>query len=192
MYLNWIGLGLISFVVAYLTYQVWNNTSPPEFNPIRSGLLVAQDVGKTKQIQSKTGDASMVTELNRRRAIQTIGQFNDSSIKESTHQKGSTTGAIETFFLTAICPPILAILENIVYDAGDACEEFCEILNDTGRGPSYDSGGANNPTCNNPLPPIIDYDAGGAGDEYDEIIDNTGNGKRYDSGGAGNIRVCSD
>jgi hypothetical protein len=134
----------------------------------------------------------MVTELNRRRAIQTIGQFNDSSIKESTHQKGSTTGALETFFLTAICPPIFAILENIVYDAGDACEEFCEILNDDGRGPSYDSGGANNPTCNNPLPPITDYDAGGAGDEYNEIIDNTGNGRRYDSGGAGNIRVCSE
>ena len=103
MYLNLIGLGLVSVFVAYFVYSAWQPASKV-LNPIRSGLLVAQDTGKSKQIQSKTGDASMRTELNRRRAIQTVGLAKPKTIRESTYQTGSTTGALETFFLSSICP----------------------------------------------------------------------------------------
>jgi len=150
MYLNWIGLGLISFVVVYLTYQVWNNTSPPEFNPIRSGLLVAQDVGKTKQIQSKTGDASMATELNRRRAIYTFGYEKPCYIKETKHQKGSTTGALETFFISSLfCP--CCVPQDVWYDAGGVDDEFDLVLDDNiySRG-ANDAGNQDTEIC----PPV--------------------------------------
>ena len=192
MYLNWIGLGFVGLVGLYFgwqTFKFFTRVGPSK--PSIPGFLVAQDTGKSKQIQSKTGDASMQTELQRRRAIQTIGRLYPSSIKETAYQKGSTTGAIETFFLTAICPPILAIFENIIYDAGEACEEFCEVLDDTGKGPAYDSGGAPNTGCVVPPPIGIDYDAGAARDEYCEVLEDTGglNDPRYD-GGNSNAPSC--
>ena len=183
MVLNWIGLGFVGLVMLYFGWQAFKFfTRVGPSKPGIPGLLVAQDTGKSKQIQSKTGDASMQTELQRRRTIQTVGRLNPSSIKETTHQKGSTTGAIETFFLSSICPPILAILENLIYDAGGACQEFCEVLDDTGSGPAYDAGGAPNTGCVPPLPIGIDYDAGGARDEYCDVLEDTGVGPGYDAG----------
>jgi hypothetical protein len=141
MYLNLIGLGLISLFVGALVYY----SSKPSLisaNPVRSGLLVAQDTGKTKQIVSKTGDASMVTEKARRIAIRSnIFQ----TIKETTYQKGSATGALE-MMLTSICPPFSGIPLPI-YDAGGAASDFCDILVDTGSGKTYDAGGAATRLC---------------------------------------------
>jgi hypothetical protein len=122
MYLNLIGLGFIGLCLSYLVYQFFKPTAKEE-KPQRSGLLVAQDTGKSKQIQSKTGDASMQVELRRRRAIQGSGRIEPKKIKESTYQKGSTTGAIETFFITGICPPLARVIENLFYDGGGASNE---------------------------------------------------------------------
>jgi hypothetical protein len=183
MVLNWIGLGFVGIVGLYFgwqTFKFFTRVGPS--TPGIPGFLVAQDTGKSKQISSKSGDASMRTELQRRRAIQTVGRLYPSRIKETVHQKGSTTGAIETFFLTSICPPILAIFENIIYDAGESCQEFCEVLEDTGSGPGYDSGGAPNTFCIVPPPIAIDYDAGAARDEYCEVLEDTGVGPGYDGG----------
>jgi len=100
MYLNLIGLGGVALFLSYLTY---NFSRPvPTQTVERSGLLVAEDAGKSKQIVSKTGDASMRVELHRRQTIQTLGKANPFSIKESTYQKGSTTGALETFMLSSL------------------------------------------------------------------------------------------
>ena len=145
MYLNLIGLGFIGLVGSYLVYQFFR-PSPKIVNPQRSGLLVAQDTGKSKQIQSKTGDASVQVELRRRRAIQGLGRINKSNIKESTYQKGSTTGALETFFISGICPQIN---EALLYDGGGASNEYCDILNDEGTGCAYDGGDANTRVCGN-------------------------------------------
>jgi hypothetical protein len=98
--LNTIVVTAVSGFIAYLVYQSLKPT-PSMFAPQRSGLLVAQDTGKSKQIQSKTGDASMRTELTRRRTIQTSGKSDPLKIKEATYQKGSTTGSIETYFISS-------------------------------------------------------------------------------------------
>jgi hypothetical protein len=187
MYLNLIGLGFIGLVASYLVYQFFKPT-PKVLKPQRNGLLVAQDTGKSKQIQSKTGDASMQVELRRRRTIQGLGRVNKSSIKESTYQKGSTTGALETFFITGICPPIQEIIENLLYDGGGACDDFCSVLEDTGSGPGYDAGNVDAPNCTNAIIGI-DYDGGGASNEYCNVLNDQGDGCVYDAGTA-DIRVC--
>lgn len=99
MDLNTIFLSLFGVMFVYASYTAWTTPIPVTFNPMRSGLLVAQDVGKSKQIQSKTGDASMHVEKLRRQAIKAVGSAKPLSIKETTYQLGSTTGAIETFLI---------------------------------------------------------------------------------------------
>jgi hypothetical protein len=182
MYLNLIGLGFVGLCLSYLVYQFFKPVAKVVI-PQRSGLLVAQDTGKSKQIQSKTGDASMQVELRRRRAIQALGRIELKKIKESTYQKGSTTGALETFFISGICPPIEKIIENLLYDAGGACDDYCSVLEDTGSGPGYDAGDANAPGCD-VAPLVTDYDAGGACDDYCSVLEDTGVGPGYDAGNA--------
>lgn len=99
MDLNTIFLSMFGLMFIYVGYTAWTSPIPVTFNPIRNGLLVAQDVGKSKQIQSKTGDASLHVEKLRRQAIKAIGSAKPLSIKETTYQLGSTTGAIETFLI---------------------------------------------------------------------------------------------
>ena len=99
MGLNTIFLSLFGLMFVYAGYTAWTTPIPAVFNPLRNGFLVAQDVGKSKQIQSKTGDASLYVEKLRRQAIKTVGSAKPLSIKESAYQKGSTTGAIETFLI---------------------------------------------------------------------------------------------
>jgi hypothetical protein len=99
MDLNTIFLSLFGIMFVYAGYSAWTTPIPITFNPIRNGLLVAQDVGKSKQIQSKTGDASLYVEKLRRQTIKSVGADKPFSIKESTYQLGSTTGAIETFLI---------------------------------------------------------------------------------------------
>jgi len=140
MYLNLIGLGLVSLFVGAVVY--YSRRPVLSANPVRSGLLVAQDTGKTRQIVSKTGDASMVTERKRRSAIRSnITQ----SIKETTYQKGSLTGALE-MMLTSVCPSIYPSISGF-YDAGEAADSFCDILENTGSGQAYDAGDASTRVC---------------------------------------------
>ena len=83
----------------YAGYVAWTSPIPVVFNPVRNGFLVAQDVGKSKQIQSKTGDTSLHIEKLRRQTIKTVASAKPLSIKETIYQLGSKTGAIETFFI---------------------------------------------------------------------------------------------
>lgn len=99
MDLNTIFLSLFGVLALYAGYSIWTRPSSVVFNPIRSGLLVAQDTGKSKQIQSKTGDASMYVERVRRQTIKTVGSMSPELIREGRTTLGSTTGAIETFFI---------------------------------------------------------------------------------------------
>ena len=99
MDLNTVFLSMFGLMFVYAGYTAWTAPIPVTFNPMRNGLLVAQDVGKSKQIQSKTGDASLHIEKLRRQAIKTVGSSKPFSIKESTYQLGSTTGVIETFLI---------------------------------------------------------------------------------------------
>ena len=182
MYLNWIGLGFVGIVGLYFGWQAFKFfTRVVPSAPTRTGLLVAQDTGKSKHNQSKNGDASMNTELQRRRTVQMVGRSKPESIKETVYQKGSTTGAIETFFLLSVCPPIAQLFENLIYDAGFADDDFCDILNDIGSGPTYDSGRANNTACDINAPRMAYYDAGTAGDDFPDMLDKNGS---YDGGTA--------
>jgi hypothetical protein len=91
-------IGSASFFI-YLFYSSLKPKVSP-FAPQRSGLLVAQDTGKTHHIQSKTGDASLAIERVRRKTIQSFGVLNREKIKETHTQLGSTTGALEAFLLS--------------------------------------------------------------------------------------------
>uniref|UniRef100_A0A6C0EQD7 Uncharacterized protein n=1 Tax=viral metagenome TaxID=1070528 RepID=A0A6C0EQD7_9ZZZZ len=129
MDINILSIGIFGLGIAYMVYTV------PKVNiekqPERSGLLVAQDTGKSKQIQSKTGDASMRIELRRRQTIQTSGKSDHEKLREATYQKGSTTGAIETYMLSSILTYIPKCLPyDTIYDGGDEKDEFCTYEGD--------------------------------------------------------------
>ncbi len=89
-------ISLIGFT-ALFSYIVYSSLKPKvsPFVPQRSGLLVAQDTGKTHYNQSKTGDASLFVQKVRRRAIRESGTL----VRETHTQLGSTTGAIETYLV---------------------------------------------------------------------------------------------
>jgi hypothetical protein len=143
MYLNYIGLGLISFTLICLSYQLWT-LHVLEFNPVRSGLLVPIDVNKSKHIQSKTGDASLTTERKRRKTIYTVGRSNECYIKEGTYQKGSTTGAIETYFISNIRET--CIRPSTWYDGGGVDDEFDLVLDDNKRYDVFSNDAGNHDT----------------------------------------------
>jgi len=138
MDLNTIFLSLFGLMFAYAGYIVWLSPSPVIFNPIRNGLLVAQDTGKSKQIVSKTGDASMQVELNRRRAIQTNGRVKN----KFNANLGSISGAIETYMISGICA-YNAYLSDVIFDGGEVIDELCPISGDA----IYDAGGADTRVC---------------------------------------------
>jgi hypothetical protein len=128
----------ISTLFGYLIYKSLKPTKV--FNPQRFGLLVAQDTGKTKHVQSKTGDASLAIERIRRTAIQNGGR---DKIKETRTQKGSTTGALEVFFISRICACVCPPTQDIIYDGGGATNEYCPIHGFD----NYDAGGADTRVC---------------------------------------------
>lgn len=140
MDLNTIFLSLFGLMFAYAGYTILTTPTPVTFNPVRSGLLVAQDTGKSKQIQSKTGDASLRIERVRRRAIQGNGRLHKSRIRETRTQMGSTTGAIE-MMITGICPNLN--FYDVILDGGDELAEYCEFVGDG----YLDAGNATTKAC---------------------------------------------
>jgi hypothetical protein len=152
MDLNTISLGLLSLPILYLVYLYF--TLPATVVLQKPQFLWGEQVGRTRSIQSKNGDASMATEMTRRRTIHVHGKQNPSAIKERTHGKGSGTGAIETFFLTSICPPVcLKIIKKIcepydvIFDGGYIDSEFCPVLDDSDGNIVYDAGGIDTIVC---------------------------------------------
>lgn len=148
MDLNTISVGLLSMPLLYLLYLYF--TLPVTLVPEKPRFLWGEQVGKSKFIQSKNGDASMATEMTRRRAIQMVGQQSPSKIKETRTSSGSGTGAIESFFLTAICPAFCKICKDydILFDGGYIDSEFCPVLDDEdGSAIVYDAGGIDTIVC---------------------------------------------
>ena len=146
--MEWISVNsvVVTLIAAIMTYVVYQSLKPqpsPFAAPQRSGLLVAQDTGKSKQIQSMTGDASMAIERRRRQTIQASGKANPSKLKEATYQKGSTTGAVETYMLSSVCPR--PIPYDIIYDGGNEGDEFCPYEGD--GDPKLDAGNETTKAC---------------------------------------------
>jgi hypothetical protein len=152
--INTMSMGFFGILFLYGAYQYWRLPNDVKYGPTIPQLLVPQQVGRTRHIQSKTGDASMATEKNRRRAIQSAGRVDHSKIRESRTSSGSSTGALETFMLSSICPPavrpvIQQFVEAVeefaayVFDAGFAGDEYDMVLDGSDGGPVYDAGNAN-------------------------------------------------
>lgn len=120
--------------------------------------------GKSRSLQAK-GDASLHTELLRRRTIQRVGRLDYSKIKESRTQFGSTTGAIETFMITGIGNlPKQGCVSDIIYDGGGQSGEYCPV---PGSG-TFDAGNQNTRVCES-CPPDIIYDAGNQSANFCQI-----------------------
>jgi hypothetical protein len=94
---NTVAISFLGILSLYVVYVGWSARPKIQINPLTPW---GEETGKTHHIQSKTGDASMVTELRRRQAIQQVGRINKRKIKETKTQLGSTTGALETFMLS--------------------------------------------------------------------------------------------
>jgi hypothetical protein len=151
--INTLFIGIFILIIGGGVTSYWLSRVDPYEAP--TGVLpVPIQVGKNKIIVSKTGDASMRTEYNRRKAI--IGS-NSCGISPKFSFSGSTNGSLETYFLSSICPsfvkdyPIPTTIEGIISSITG---------NSTGTG-VLDGGGANvdNKTS-------VFADAGGAKTDY--------------------------
>lgn len=91
MDLNTICIGLLLIPVVYVVYKFY--TDPGFIAPVMPKALWGEQVGKTKHIQSKTGDASLFTQHTRRAAT-----------KNGGFQRGFMSAAIDFFFISRICP----------------------------------------------------------------------------------------
>ena len=138
MDLTIVGLLFLAGVTIYFT----NTTTK-----LQENLLIPwnEGVSKSRSLQAK-GDASMRTELLRRRAIQSSGRLNTKKIKETRTQLGSITGAIETFMLSEVCPKIV-FPSDILFDGGNATTEYCALDDSGNSGIVYDAGNENTRVC---------------------------------------------
>lgn len=102
MDLNTFGLLFLGSVVLYGTYEYRKADIVALPKTLKTPW--GEQVGRTRPIQSKTRDASMATEARRRRTIQGATCEELYKLKESRTTTGSATGAIETYFLTSVCP----------------------------------------------------------------------------------------
>jgi hypothetical protein len=105
MDLNTVALLFMGSAVLYATYQYWKADVAAIPKTLKTPW--GEQVGRTRPIQSKNGDASMATELSRRRVIQEASSSTPYKLKESRTTTGSATGVIETFLLTSICKECL-------------------------------------------------------------------------------------
>jgi len=130
---------LLLIVVGWMSYTPEKKPDMPEIPRFYWNIAT----GKERSLGSKTGDASLATETLRRKTIHMNGRWYPSKIKESRTTTGSTTGALETFFVGFACPPNFSYL----FDAGGATDEYCEVLDDSGGYKEYDAGGATTKVC---------------------------------------------
>lgn len=186
---NLLGLSFLGVLTIYVGY-IGLTTSENKIQPITPW---GEQTGKTHHIQSKNNDASMMTELKRRRAIQQVGRIGKYKLKESRTQFGSTTGALETYMLTSVCPIIecpQTCPSDVIYDGGNQSDEFCPILNDDGTGTELDAGNQNTNACGPPpCPSDTIYDGGNQSNEFCPVFDADGNGTELDAGNQ-NTKAC--
>lgn len=93
----------LSLLGLFIGYNVLNYYSTPinVYQPPIGALPVPIQVGKSKVYVSKERDASMATEIKRRRAI--IGS-NSCAVYPKFGYSDSTNGSLETFFISGLCP----------------------------------------------------------------------------------------
>lgn len=138
----------LSLMGLFIGYNVLNYYLTPKdiYQPPIGALPVPIEVGKSKIYVSKERDASMATEIKRRRAI--IGS-NSGPIKKFGY-KDSTNGSLETFFLSSIWPtgvPFVPQACTSIFDGGNANDEFCYVLDGNGGDVVVDGGYANTNVC---------------------------------------------
>jgi len=157
-----VGTILLCIFATLLGYQAWNKYTAP-VSPLTietPGFLTTQQVGKTRQIQSMHGDASMATEASRRRAIAAQrycgGTLNlhKKNIRETRTSTGQTTGYLEAYMISTMCtmvPPLAAPVEPpveppvvprfIEFDGGNSNTDAVDFRFDGNEnGPYYDGG----------------------------------------------------
>jgi hypothetical protein len=168
-----IGVIILSFIILVGGIHLWNVYSTQVKEPPKlPGLLVPQQVGKSKHIQSKTGDASMATEWVRRRAISGVSYCGNTlsltkkAIRETRVSTGSTNGYLESYMISGLCAikglavPVAVPFPE--YDGGNAY--------DVGVVP-FDSGDYNGGDAF--TQPPNEYDGGDANTfEYGTLFDN--------------------
>ena len=188
---NFLGLSFLGILTIYAGYIGFTKPET-KIQPITPW---GEETGKTHHIQSKNHDASMITERRRRQAIQQVGRLSKYKLKESRTQFGSTTGAIETFMLSSICPalPCPSVCpSDIIYDGGNQSDEFCPIFNDEGNGPALDAGNPNTNACGPPVcPSDVIYDGGNQANEFWPILNDDGNGADRVAGNQ-NTKTCGN
>jgi hypothetical protein len=146
MDLNTIALLFLGSILLYGAYQYWK--VDPATVPKNMKTPWGEQVGRTKPIQSKTGDASMATEARRRQTIQGASCDELYKLKESRTTSGSATGAIETYFLTSICPARpKKVVCDFLFDGGQAGDDFCVVLDDEDGMIVYNGGNADTKVC---------------------------------------------
>lgn len=91
MDLNTICIGLLVLPILYGFYMYY--TQPQWIVPSMPKALWGEQVGRSKHIQSKSGDASLFTQSTRRTAT-----------KNGGFQRGFMSAAIDYFFISRICP----------------------------------------------------------------------------------------
>ena len=140
----------LSLLGLYISYNFLNYYLKPVdvYKPPIGNLPVPIEVGKSKIYVSKERDASMATEIKRRRAI--IGS-NSCAIHPKFSYSGSTNGSLATFFISGLCPTF--VKEGIqkvctsIFDGGNAESEYCEVLDGNGGDVIVDGGYADTNIC---------------------------------------------
>ena len=100
-------LTLFSAIFAYQIISVYRGSD--NSIPSKPTHLISQQVGKTRSIQSLTGDASMFTEASRRKAIASQRYCGDTlnlpkkAIRETRTTTGSHTGYLDAFMISTLC-----------------------------------------------------------------------------------------
>lgn len=130
--INTIFLSLMGLFLGYniLSYYL---TQKDIYQPPIGALPVPIEVGKSKIYVSKDRDASMATEIKRRRAI--IGS-NSCAVSPKFGYKDSTNGSLETFFISGLCPTFVKdTVQKVcttIFDGGNAESDFCYVLDGNG------------------------------------------------------------
>jgi len=141
--INTIFMSLLSIFIGYNVISYYFQ-SIDLYSPPGGALPAPIQVGRNKLIVSKTGDASMRTEYNRRK---TIIKTNVCRIKDPRFgfwNKDSTNGTFESYFMTSIYNERP---KDILYDGKDAFTENSFVLNGTGDGLLVDGGNAFTQYC---------------------------------------------
>lgn len=141
--INTLFIGLFILIIGGgVTSYLLTVTNP--YDVPTGSLPVPIQVGKNKIIVSKTGDASMRTEFNRRKAIIQTNVCRIKDPKFGFWNKDSTNGTLESYFLTSVYNERP---RDKLYDGNNAYADNEFILNGVGSGLLANGGNAYTEYC---------------------------------------------